>query len=66
MSKSDDIALEYVIEEFREFLQHVMEMRAAQKEYFKTRTKESLQIALAKEKELDEMIHDRKSKLSEN
>lgn len=66
MSKDDDIALQYVIEEFREFLQHVIEMRTAQKEYFKTRTKESLLVALSKEKELDEMIHDRKSKLSEN
>ncbi len=64
MSKSDDIALEYVIEEFREFVNLVRQMREQQQIYFKERTKESLYMAIELEKEVNKQIKELEIKLS--
>jgi hypothetical protein len=41
-----------------ELLKHVKEMRALQKEYFKTRDKGILALSKQKEKEVDKLIQD--------
>lgn len=41
-----------------ELLKHVKEMRALQKDYFRTRDKNILVLSKQKEKEIDKLIHD--------
>lgn len=49
-----------------EFAELVEKMREAQKEYFKKRTSETLQISKRYEKQVDEQLKARRERLAQN